>query len=332
MRVAAVSTVVVTATLAAGVLAAPETPAAQDQQQRPGQFRTTGRVVPVYTTVTDRSGLPIEGLTAEDFQVFDDGEPQAITQFSADDVPLSAMVLLDGSSSMMQSLDRVIEGANSFVVRMLPDDRARIGSFAERIRLSPRFTSDRDELLRYLSNEFNVVVGLATHLWNAMSEGMDALAEEPGKRVLLVLSDGHNWVAPGQTLMGGGRDRRGRQVPSLSFSGGPSTTEDDVVRAAARRDVIVYGISMWVWFNGREQPPSRDLQRLALDTGGSYFELRDVDEINSTFTQIARELRQGYALGFAPQQLDGRTHEVEVRVNRSEATVRARRHYVAEGR
>ena len=331
MRVPLLRAVAVAAT-AVATLTADARPAGPPQDQQRGQFRITGRVVPIYATVTDRSGLPVEGLTADDFEVRDDGRVQEITVFSADDVPLSALVLLDGSSSMMQSLDRVIEGANSFVVRMLPDDRARIGSFAERLRLSPRFTSDRDELLAYLTNEFNIVLGLATHLWHSMAQSVETLAEEQGKRVLLVLSDGHNWVSPGRTVLGGGRNARGQPRPALSFGAGPPTTEFEVLREAARRDVIVYAISMWVWFNGEMTRPSNALQQLALETGGGYFELREFDEVNSTFTQIARELRQGYVLGFVPAELDGERHELDVRVRRDRATVKARRSYVAEAR
>lgn len=297
---------------------------AQDPQQQ-GQFRAVGRTVPIYATVTDRNGQPIEGLTREDFEVRDNGRVQTISQFSTDNAPLSALVLVDGSSSMMQSFDHIISGASSFVVRMLPEDRGRIGGFSERLRLSPRFTSDRDELLDYLSDQFNLVVGLATHLWHSMREAVGVLTEEQSKRVLLVLSDGHNWVAPGQTVY------RGR-LSSLAIQRGPGTTEADVMREAQRHDVIVYAVSVWTWFNGELQTPSPRLKNLALETGGGYFDLREHDEINATFTQIARELRQGYVLGFAPQELDGKTHRIEVKVGRKDATVHARRSYVAEAR
>lgn len=318
--------------------------ASQNQQ---GQFRATGRTVPVYVSVTDRAGQPVAGLTVDDFEVLDEDKPQEIVQFTADNVPLSALTLLDGSSSMASSFDRVIEGASSFVVRMLPADRARLGSFAERIRLSPRFTSDRDELLEFLADEFNLIIGLATHLWDSMAQGVLALTEEQGKRVLLVLSDGHNWVAPGQVPgtrpLGVPRGRPGQpptRTPGLptglppggAMSTGPTTREADVLRLASSHDVIVYAISMWVWFDGKEQRPSSALERLALESGGGYYELKEATEVNSTFTEIARELRQGYALGFSPQILDGKTHRLTVRVKGRNVTIKARRNYVADPR
>lgn len=59
-----------------------------------------------------------------------------------------------------------------------------------------RSASDRDELLTYLRNEFNLRMGFETHLWEAIAESTRVLAEERGKRVILVLSDGYNFVMP----------------------------------------------------------------------------------------------------------------------------------------
>lgn len=334
------------------ILAMPRVDGASTSQDQQGQFRTTGRTVPVYVSVIARDGQPIVGLTADDFEILDNGKPQEIVQFTAENVPLSALTLMDGSSSMARSFDRVIEGSSSFILRMLPADRARIGSFAERLQLSPGFTSDRDELLAYLADEFNLVLGVATHLWDSMAQGVLALDDEQGKRVLLVLSDGFNWVAPGAARLPPGavplglprgRGRPGQPptgTPGLPTglppggmpSGGPTTSEADVLRLAARHDVIVYAISMWVWFDGKLQRPNDTLKRLALESGGGYYELEEDTEVNSTFTEIARELRQGYALGFSPQTLDGKTHSLEVRVKGRNATVRARRSYVADPR
>ena len=73
----------------------------------------------------------------------------------------------------------------------------------------------------------------------------------------------------------------------------------------------------------------RGCAKIALETGGGYFELMNTQDMQSTFARVADELHQQYALGFVPLKLDGKTHKLEVRVKRPGMTARARKSYVA---
>ncbi|MGE5837879.1 MAG: VWA domain-containing protein [Acidobacteriota bacterium] len=189
-------------TILAGLAAAPggvarvETLPAAVFAQNPPQFRTGTDVVPVYATVRDKDRGFVLDLAQDDFELYDNGRKQTITQFTTAVQPLSAVVLIDGSGSMIPEFNRAIEGARNFVLRMLPEDRARLGSFADRVVLAPRFTSDRDALLEYLDDQFNLRIGGETHLWEALVESSLALVGESGKRVVVVMSDGYNFVLP----------------------------------------------------------------------------------------------------------------------------------------
>ena len=178
-----------------GGVARLQTPPPGAPAQQP-QFRAGADVVPVYATVRDKDRGFVLDLTQDDFELYDNGRKQPITQFTLATQPLSAVVLIDGSGSMIQEFNRAIEGARNFVLRMLPEDRAKIGSFADRVVLGPRFTSDKDALLAYLDDQFNLRVGGETHLWEALVESSLALANESGKRVVVVMSDGYNFVLP----------------------------------------------------------------------------------------------------------------------------------------
>jgi hypothetical protein len=80
-------------------------------------------------------------------------------------------------------------------------------------------------------------------------------------------------------------------------------------------------------------PPTAALRRLANQTGGGHFHLTDTDDVNATFTQVMQELHYQYVLGFTPQRLDGRIHELRVRLRAPapDTEVRARRNYRAPG-
>ena len=82
--------------------------------------------------------------------------------------------------------------------------------------------------------------------------------------------------------------------------------------------------------NRRGDPtPTQVLRGLATQTGGLHFTLNQNDDVNATFTQVATELHLQYLLGFAPQTLDGKVHELAVRVRNPKFEVRARRWYLA---
>lgn len=287
------------ALFAAVLLAVP--PALDARQQ--GVFRSTVQTVPVYATALDSSGRLVADLEQSDFEIFDDGKKQEITIFRSDVQPLSVVVMLDTSGSMTANLELLKAGAEKFVLRLLPVDRARIGSFSDKIDLSAEFTGDRDALVRYLHDD--VDFGNPTRLWDAAYVSMDALVEETNRRVVLLFTDGDDTASQQHSLR-------------------------EVIRRAQADDYMFYGIGLRSRVMGSSTRPDPGLKRLAVETGGGYFELRGTDELNSTFSRVADELHRQYVLGFTPAVLDGKTHKLNVTAKRPGTTVRARTSYVAD--
>jgi len=307
-------------------------------QQKP-TFRGGAQTVPVFATVRDKDGAFALDLTRDDFEVRDNGKVQTITQFTTATQPLSSLLLLDGSSSMWSVFDSLMDSANSFILRMLPGDRTAIASFADRFQMRQPFTSDRDELLRHLRDPFNIRTGLETHLWEGLQESILAVRREENRRVIVVLTDGKNWIQGAvvsppsmtpRTLPGSsGRPGQSGSVPITVPSAPGQTQPVNVVARAMDDDVMVYAVLMWTYTDKRQEEPDKHLARLAEETGGGYYELRVDDDVNATFTQIATELHQQYLLGFTPAALDGKTHKLDVKVKRPGMLVRARRSYLA---
>ena len=144
------------------------------QQQAPPVFRGRTETVAVYTSVTDSAGQPIRTLSREHFRVLDEGRPQELTIFESSRQPITAMLLVDTSASMAVTLDLARHAAEQFVLRLLPGDRARVGSFSDVVNLSREFTDDRDALLRSLRDDLRI--GNPTRLWDAVGQTMEALA------------------------------------------------------------------------------------------------------------------------------------------------------------
>ena len=158
-------------------------------QQAPA-FRAGVQTVPIYASAIDASGWLVPSLEREHFEVLDNGAVQQLTMFESDVQPIKVVVMLDTSGSMTLHLKLLKLAAEQFVLRLLPDDRARIGSFSDKIILSPTFTGDRDELIRVIHND--IQHGNPTHLWDAIDASMTARSREQGRRVVLIFTDGED--------------------------------------------------------------------------------------------------------------------------------------------
>lgn len=185
------------------------------------QFRGGTHTVSVYATVADRNGHLATDLTKDDFEVLDDGKPQSLSLFSNDIQPITIVVMLDRSGSMEANFGLERKAAETFITKLLPGDRARVGSFSNRIEIDPEtFTSDREELLSTLRDSLQDAG--PTPLWNATAAAMNAVTHEDGRRVVLVFTDG--------------KDNPGRA--------GVNTTLDQVLSRSATEEVMVYAIGL----------------------------------------------------------------------------------------
>src|SRR5688572_22812990 len=112
-----------TLTLAAAILSA--SPHAQ-------RIKVSTHTVPIYATVLDSSRRLVSDLQLEDFEVYDNGKLQVLTNFDNRTTPFSAIVMLDTSGSMTLNLEFVKHAAEEFLIRLLPDDKAKVGAFNDK--------------------------------------------------------------------------------------------------------------------------------------------------------------------------------------------------------
>ena len=180
------------ALLALLVLAA--APSGRGQQQVP-RFRGGTDVVSIFATVVDEHGRLVPGLSRDDFEVFDNGVRQDLTVFEDVVQPVTVVVMIDRSSSVEKLFGVVRDAATAFVANLLPADRARIGSFSGRVQIDPpSFTSDLKVLNEILAHKLQEAG--PTPLWNATVAAIGALSAEPGRRVVLVFTDGQDSSSP----------------------------------------------------------------------------------------------------------------------------------------
>ena len=120
---------------------------------RQDTFRTSTRTVPIYATVSDASGALVSNLTATDFQVDDNGKTVPITLFEGGVQPLTMAILLDRSPSLFPVAQRGQSAVTELSHRLLPGDRACLGTFCQVVSLDPTLTADADALVKHLGDD-----------------------------------------------------------------------------------------------------------------------------------------------------------------------------------
>jgi VWFA-related protein len=290
--------------------------------------------VSILASVLSKRGMFVPDLTRDEFEVFDNGKRQPLTFFENRVQPIALVLLIDRSGTLGWDPALVWQaGEKLLAASVRPGDQARVGTFSSKIIIAPPdFTGDGDTLKRAFTE--SIQGAGPSPLWNAASAAIDALAAQPGRRVLLVVSEN-------------------RDAPD---AGGGATLADVRARAQAS-DVVVYAIGLAAQVSrgalapmsqsqqgrggatsgGEPGPktasrvgvPDPGLRSLTSETGGDYFEFESGISVPASFEFIADELHHQYAMGFTPTVLDGKTHTVDVRVKRPGVVVQARKTYVA---
>ncbi len=150
-------------------------------------FRSGSRVVPSYVTVVDANNRLVTDLGRDDFEVFDNGRPQEITIFDNEVRPFSVAVMLDTSISMTDRMKDLYAGAEQFLLRLLPHDKAMLGAFNDKIEFVSGLSSDRNSLVSGLKH---LDFGNQTRLYDAVHASLDEIEKVEGRKVILLFTDG----------------------------------------------------------------------------------------------------------------------------------------------
>lgn len=270
----------------------------------------------LYVTVSRGTGgaAPVLDLTAADFEILDDGEPQTVSTFARGDLALSAVLLLDGSTSMEgDRLRTAADGARAFISRVLPQDEISVMLFSDELLMRTPFSNDAATLLAPVSGvKARGGSAINDHLYVALKE----LEGRLGRKVVVLLSDG---------------------VDVESTLG-----VEDVRWAARRSQALIYWIRLQDTTRGRIERSSswRDrkghdeqlglLEKAVAESGGRVEVIPDVGQVGAALQRILRELREQYVLGFQPtkDRNDGSWHKLEVRIRDGKGRARTRDGYV----
>jgi VWFA-related protein len=254
-------------------------------------------VIQITAVVTD-GGRFVTGLKAEDFKVYDEDQPQRLTNFAAENIPLELVAALDVSSSMQDALPAVKRYATDFLAQLQPSDQVTVIGFNDNIFTPARRSTDQATRAKAIGR---LAPWGGTALYDAIIQSLDLLGRQPGRRALVVFSDGED---------------QSSHAPMAS-----------VVKRSEGSDATIYMIGQ-----GRalQAPALQQLMRqLAAGSGGRAFFSDQDAKLEAIFRDIIDDLRHQYLLGYAAPDSarNGDLHRIRVDVAGHGYDVRARQSY-----
>lgn len=292
--------IVAAALVAGGALASAQAP-------RPARsLRTSIELTVVTATVFGPDNHLVTGLARDAFEVYEDGEPQAITQFTHERVPIGLGLLLDVSDSMFgQRIKDARAAVERFLLELLsPADAFFLMSFNHQPHLLTPWTSDRAAVRDALAN---IRPSGGTAIYDSVVSALPLMDERARERAAMVI-----------------------------ISDGADTTSDTSLRdlrsALLRSDTFVYAVAidspLRQPINTRVNPEA--LSEITNPSGGHTTVVRDSGELAAATARIAEELNSQYVIGYSsPHPGDGRYHSIRLRAGGGTYRVRSRNGYVA---
>jgi Ca-activated chloride channel homolog len=242
-------------------------------------------------------------VSAEGLTVLEDGVEQKIDTFQEATTPVSLVLALDASGSMKKSAAKVVEAALAFVGTVRPEDRLAVVVFADQSVVAHDLTQDREAVLRTIA-EYRADGGTA--LYDALCDSFSLVKQVPGRRAIVVLTDGRDENNPGTAP-------------------GSTRTWDDVTRALKETEVTVFTVGL-----GTKIDPNHLKALVAASGGQAYFPI-EVSELAGQFARVTENLRHRYVISYTSTngRRDGSWRHVEIRSKASGVNVSSRNGYYA---
>lgn len=254
-------------------------------------------VVHVTASVTDSGGRFVKGLPRQAFRIFEDNVRQDISHFAAENVPLEIIVAVDVSGSLTDAMPQVKQATRKFLSALRPTDRVTVIGFNDNVFTLARPAADLATRLRAIDR---LAPWGGTALYDVIAQAIDQLGRQPGRRVLIVFTDGEDLNS---------------HIPLSAAEG----------RLEAS-DVVLYPVGQGRAIGTKSLKDV--LERLASKSGGRAF-FQDVQHLEAAYGTILEELSNQYLVGYVPKNAkrDGQWRTVRVELANKALRVRARQGY-----
>jgi VWFA-related protein len=283
----------------------------------PGQFVTVSapQLLRFNASVTDRNGRAIGGMKESDFSVYENGVERQVTKVVPTSEPFNLVLLLDVSGSVEERIEFIRKAARDFLNTASPQDRIAIISFRDDIQVISNFSTDRKLLSRQLDE---IDAGGATALYDALGYVFaDTLKQLRGERTaVVILSDGddNKSFVPFPAILEAITESGALIYPLYVPSG--LVPETSVPKPEVTIDPLR---TRYLTLTTRAHEEG---QKLAQASGGVYYPIRHLEELQRAYDDVVVQLRTAYTVTYASNSTSSTNPRLRVRANREGASVR----------
>ena len=297
--------------------------------------RITSNLIAVPVSVTDASGQPVLGLTANEFRIEEDGRSQPIAQLGdPEHVPLDIALLIDVSASVETRFAFEQKAAADFLRQVLrPGDRATVFAIDQTVRMIQPFTDAEGAARKLMTLTAGRGFTACFDSVLAAEKYLDANSAQGRRRVIVVLSDGDDTARIAE-LHTRGNSKLSEMQNQVRFI---ERAQSDVVREIQRGEVTFFSINpsgRTMHLNVRIARSQTGMEKLAAATGGAAFVPRTESDLPAIFQRIASEIRSQYLLQYYSDNKSGSAAFRRIKVTapaRPELRLRAREGYFPKG-
>lgn len=271
-------------------------------QDQDDVVRVSTELVILNATVLDKNGKFVPGIKPSEFRIFEDGAEQKVVSFTTELTPFAAAVLLDTSGSMESRLTLGRSAAIRFLDGLRENDVAAVYNFDMKVEQLGDFSPGRD----LPAKAFGLKSKKMTALNDAVLRAADDLGKrEEKRRAIVVLSDG------------------GENYSRAS--------SDKALDHALQAGATIYAVNMGPQGPQRDIAAAGILRNFAEKSGGRYIDSPGGQALRDSFAEIAQELGRQYTIAYRPtnKARDGKWRAIDLKLSRTDVSVRTRKGYKA---
>ncbi len=328
------------------------------KQDKEVTIRLDTDLVTVDAIVTDREGNHSSAVfKASDFAVYEDGVRQKISNFTATEAPFNLVLAIDTSGSASEEIELMRRAARRFLDELRPQDRIAIVQFSRQVELLEDLTSDRDKIEDALQL---LKPGTGTSFYDSLELTVDEVFKGvEGRKAVVALTDGVDSfgyttfqdILPAlersniltyflelntEEFTQAGMTRDCNETGHFEFS--PKQLKKylaeygkGVVMSEHQSHCLLSKMER-IQVNRRlYESARRELREMANKTGGRVYPVKNLQQLEPAYSQIAAELRTHYSIAYYPtnEKHDGKWRSLQVKINRPGFGVRTRTGYRA---
>jgi len=269
-------------------------------------IRVNAPLVNVDVMVTTKSGQFVPGLKQENFRLFEDGAPQAISSFNVTKAPITAVLLVEFASTTYSFMINALQASYAFANTLQKDDWVAVSYYDMLPHILVDFTQDKKAVYGAL-NQLRIPGFAETNLFDALYDTLDRLDRVEGKKYVILVTTGYDSFSKLTLDKITKKIKDTKDVTIFPIEVGQIAR---IMGRAGNRGMGIHASEI------DYLQADNEMRTFAAMTGGRAYFPRFEAEYGEDFQDIGNDIRHQYSITYRPtnDKLDGTYRKLKVQV------------------